>query len=352
MSLRITQSIVHHIYKDPDGNLGLRVSNDTLDEDEQVSYLLEELNGIYNAKPAKGYATFINSNDYEDQENPPELPQFPKHLDSWLKGDEEFVSFSQQAGKVLNEELTKYAFADHGFLLMADFEQSGDRFLLVSFLPVKDGLMVQPDLSVNKSSLLDVSKLQLAARINLTDYAAPESDSHYISFIKGRAGRKVSDFFLDFLGCIERVNAKKQTEELVNTVQAFSRELAESDDTTPEISQAMRKEVYDYCGERWQQGEPVEIDALDARLQESGTPSLKAFTEAKGQQLPDTFPADRTTLRKLMKFSGQGGGLSIGFDQQMLGKRVEYDADTDTLTIKGTPPNLRDQLRRYFGFND
>lgn len=56
--------------------------------------------------------------------------------------------------------------------------------------------------------------------------------------------------------------------------------------------------------------------------------------------------ADRSTLRQLTKFAGSGGGLTINFDAMLLGERIFWDAATDTLTIKGTPPNLRDQLQR------
>ena len=34
------------------------------------------------------------------------------------------------------------------------------------------------------------------------------------------------------------------------------------------------------------------------------------------------------------------------YDAMLLGERVFWDPATDTLTIKGTPPNLRDQLQR------
>nr|WP_264757183.1 nucleoid-associated protein [Klebsiella pneumoniae] len=54
----------------------------------------------------------------------------------------------------------------------------------------------------------------------------------------------------------------------------------------------------------------------------------------------------RSTLRQLTKFAGSGGGLTINFDAMLLGERVFWDPATDTLTIKGTPPNLRDQLQR------
>ncbi len=37
----------------------------------------------------------------------------------------------------------------------------------------------------------------------------PES-TRYLTFLKGRVGRKVADFFMDFLGASEGLNAKAQ----------------------------------------------------------------------------------------------------------------------------------------------
>lgn len=62
--------------------------------------------------------------------------------------------------------------------------------------------------------------------------------------------------------------------------------------------------------------------------------------------MAESFPPDRTTLKQLTKYSGSGGGLTINFDALLLDERVFWDPATDTLTIKGTPPNLREQLGR------
>ena len=77
-----------------------------------------------------------------------------------------------------------------------------------------------------------------------------------------------------------------------------------------------------------------------------GDQNFAQFTEDKGYELAETFPADRSTLRQLMKYAGSGGGMTINFDAKLLGERIFWDPATDTLTIKGTPPNLRDQLQR------
>ena len=45
-------------------------------------------------------------------------------------------------------------------------------------------------------------------------------------------------------------------------------------------------------------------------------------------------------------FDAAGGGLTLSFEQKLLNSRVFYDPQTDTLTIRGVPPNLKDQLLR------
>ncbi len=50
--------------------------------------------------------------------------------------------------------------------------------------------------------------MQLAVRIDLTQLAVTAEQLRYISFIKGRMGRKVSDFFMHFIGCEELVDVK------------------------------------------------------------------------------------------------------------------------------------------------
>ena len=65
--------------------------------------------------------------------------------------------------------------------------------------------------------------------------------------------------------------------------------------------------------------------------------------------MEESFQADRGMLKTLAKFSGQGGGMTISFDRKHYGDRITYNAETDTLVIKGIPPNLKDQLLKSNG---
>ena len=168
------------------------------------------------------------------------------------------------------------------------------------------------------------------------------SRRRYLTFLKGRVGRKVADFFMDFLGASEGLNAKAQNKGLLQAVDDFTAE-AQLDISE---RQNVRQQVYSYCNEQLQAGEEIELESLSKELAGVSEVSFQAFTAEKGYELEESFPADRSTLRQLTKFAGSGGGLTINFDAMLLGERIFWDPATDTLTIKGTPPNLRDQLQR------
>lgn len=346
MQLRIENSIIHQFYSHDD-QVGLRLAPEALAEDDQLHELLEELTQVYTNKPAKGYASFLTEAD-EGEPGP-----FPSQLKEWHTGQLEFVDFSQQAAKLLLEQLQNYNMLEAGFLLVTRYQHLSTDYLLVAFLPVKEGVSINPNLAVDKSSQLDITKVQLAARIDLTEWETNGDSERYISFIKGRAGRKVSDFFLDFLGCTERLNSKSHTQTLIEAVNEYGKEA----ELEPQQRQSLNAVAYEYCDQQWKQGEDVKVKDLSEHFSQaqhadkSFEDFSRQFTEEKQAELPEEFPADKSSLRKLVKFQGQGGGVSVGFDHTQLGERVAYDAATDTLTIHGTPPNLRDQLRRYFGID-
>ena len=144
------------------------------------------------------------------------------------------------------------------------------------------------------------------------------------------------------LGASVGLDTKAQNRGLLQAVDDFC---AESQLDKNE-RQNYRQQVYSYCNEQLQAGEEIALEELSNELPPLGEKTFQAFTAEQGYELEEHFPADRGTLRQLTKFAGSGGGVTINFDALLLGERIFWDAATDTLTIKGTPPNLRDQLQR------
>ena len=90
-------------------------------------------------------------------------------------------------------------------------------------------------------------------------------------------GRKVADFFMDFLGASEGLNAKAQNKGLLRAVDDFTAE-AQLDKSE---RQNVRQQVYSYCNEQLQAGEEIELESLSKELAGVSEVSFREFTAEK-----------------------------------------------------------------------
>ena len=108
----------------------------------------------------------------------------------------------------------------------------------------------------------------------------------------------------------------------------------------------MKKQVFEYCKGQINSGEEIALTELSDTLPTLNQQPFVAFTQEQNYGLEESIPPVRTALKSLTKFSGSGKGITISFDAELLNQRILWDETSDTLTIKGLPPNLRDQLQR------
>ena len=313
MSLDINQIALHQLIKRDEQNLELVLRDSLLEPTETVVEMVAELHRVYSAKN-KAYGLFS------------EESELAQTLRLQRQGEEDFLAFSR----------------DGGFVLFCHYRYLAVEYLLVAVLSNLSSMRVNENLDINPTHYLDINHADIVARIDLTEWETNPESTRYLTFLKGRVGRKVADFFMDFLGASEGLNAKAQNRGLLQAVDDFTAE-AQLDKAE---RQNVRQQVYSYCNEQLQAGEEIELKSLSKELAGVSEVSFTEFAAEKGYELEESFPADRSTLRQLTKFAGSGGGLTINFDAILLGERIFWDPATDTLTIKGTPPNLRDQLQR------
>ncbi|ASO29602.1 nucleoid-associated protein YejK [Vibrio anguillarum] len=331
MSLHLSNVILHQLSKNEQDELVVKYRSQSLDNDTSAENLVAELHRVFNSKASKGFGSFKSDSDFQ----------------TWLQelrqGERDFYNFSQISAQRLKDELSKYPFADEGILVMAEYQSLATDYLFIGLLPLNQSLKVTEGLDISATDYLDINKMDIAARLDLSSFETDKNSNRYLAYIKGRVGRKVSDFFLDFLQADVGLDTKVQNQVLMQAVQDFCT------DSKLEKDEAIgyKKQVYDYCNEQIKAGEEVHIRELSGELPASqdGTGFFE-YTQAHGYELEESFPGDRSTVRKLTKFVGAGGGLNVSFDSLLLGERIFYDPESDTLTIKGTPPNLREQLTR------
>lgn len=332
MSLNISNVILHKLTKNNQDELVVSLRDSALPNDGVTEQLVAELHRTFSAKAGKGFGVYKEESEFQ----------------SWMKqlrqGELTFYDFSQHSAERLKSELSKYPFAEEGVLVLAEYQSLATDYLFIALLPSNQSLKVNDDLDISDTDYLDINKMDIAVRIDLSRYETDPESNRYLSYIKGRVGRKVADFFLDFLQAEVGLDTKKQNQVLMQAVDDFCVDAQLNKEETV----ACRKQVHDFCNEQLKAGDEVTIKELSGELSGAGHhDNFAEFTQKQGYELEDSFPVDRSTIRKLAKYVGAGGGLSINFDSMLLGERVFYDPETDTLTIKGIPPNLKDQLTRH-----
>jgi len=332
MSLDIDQIALHQLVKRDEQTLDVVLRDSLLPTNAAVEEMMAELHRVYSAK-SKALGLFNEGSELAEA------------LRTCRKVDKDFLAFSRAATGRLRDELAKYPFAEGGVVLFGQYRYLAVEYLLIAVLNSRNSMRVNEELDINTTHYLDINNADIVARIDLTEWETNPESTRYLTFLRGRVGRKVADFFMDFLAASEGLDTKAQNRGLLQAVDDYCAD-AQLDKNE---RQSVRQQVYSYCNEQLQAGEEIELQALSQELSPVGEKDFMQFSSEQGYELEESFPADRGTLRQLTKFAGSGGGISLNFDAMLLGERIFWDAATDTLTIRGTPPNLRDQLQRRTG---
>ncbi|TEO10846.1 nucleoid-associated protein [Pseudomonas aeruginosa] len=370
----IKHAIVHLIEKKPDGTPAVLHARDAeLGDSQAIENLLADLNESYNAKN-KAWGFFQGESG---------AYPFSGWLGEYLEGDRDFVGFSREAVEHLQKLMEESNLSTGGHVLFAHYQQGMTDYLAIALLHHSEGVAVNESLEVTPSRHLDLGQLHLAARINISEWRNNKQSKQYISFIKGKGGKKVSDYFRDFIGCQEGVDSpsewrnNKQSKQYISFIKgkggkkvsdyfrdfigcqegvdspsetrtllkAFS-DFVESEDMAEEQAREKTETLVDYATSQARIGEPMTLDALSELMDDQQPRAFYDYIRNKDYGLSPEIPADKRTLNQFRRFTGRAEGLSISFEAHLLGSRIEYDEERDTLQISSLPTQLRDQLKR------
>ena len=332
MSITVNQIVLHQLVKHAENETTTMESvlrDELLTITPEVEQMMLQLHQGYQNK-GKAFGVF--------QEN----SIFAQDLNRLLENEINFLNFSQQSTKLLAQELGKYNFADSGTLILCQYNFLATDYLFIALLDSRISMLVDENLEIRRTEYLDITQFDIAARINLTDLQVNANSNRYLTFIKGRVSRKISDFFMDFLGAEEGLNPQVQNQCLLQAVSDY----CEQGELNKEQTQAVKKQVFEYCKGQLASGDEIALTELSANLPTLNERPFVTFTEEQDYGLEETIPPVRSALKTLTKFSGSGKGVTLSFDADLLNNRIEWNPLTDTLTIKGIPPNLKDQLQK------
>ena len=329
----VRHSIIHQIDKKPDGTPAvLHVSSNELAESQVTEDLLQDLNVAYNAKTGKAWGFFhAHSGAFP----------FSGWLQTYIEGGD-FIQFSHTAVEHLQKLMEESNLSVGGHLLLAHYQQGLTDYLIVVLLQHSEGVTVNANLSVTPSKHLDFGNITLAARINISEWSSNPKSRQYISYLKGSKGRKATDYFRDFIGCQEGVDGPGETRTLLK---AFS-DFVTAEDLHEDSAREKTHTLVSYSMAQAKIGEPITLDELSELIDEERPKAFYDFIRNKDYDLSPEIPADKRTLNQFRRFTGRAEGLSISFEAHLLGSKIEFDKEAGTLTVRGLPTQLTDQLKR------
>lgn len=331
MSINVSEIVLHQLQKtegeNPELNTFLR--ENLLAISPEVDQMMLQLHQAYQSK-AKAYGIFKPESVFAQQ------------LNRLLEQETDFLPFSHSCAKMLAAELIKYPFADGGTFILCRYTFLATEYLFIALIDSRNSMLVDEQLEIKRTQYLEIAQYDIACRINLTELKLDATSNRYLTFVKGRVGRKIADFFMDFLSAEEGFNPQLQNQTLLQAVSDYCEQGELSAPQTREV----KKQVFDYCKGQINSGEEIALNELSNALPTLNEIDFAQFTQEQEYGLEENIPPMRNALKTLTKFSGSGKGVTISFNAELLGERLIWDELNDTLTIKGLPANLRDQLER------
>ena len=340
--MKINHIIVHEVVKEPQNKAALNDRETENPIDAKSELLVSQLNGLFGST-----GLITGSFKTPDDVNTPP-PEFVTLLDNHLKNQfSDFVVFTREATRIFIKEFDKSSSQTAGYLWFNQYTHHDQKFLSIVLLRKKKGLIFENDLSLEEVESLDMDKLHMAARINITRWKSGNSQK-YISFRIGNNAKSVTDYFSDFIGCEEYTKTKIDTRKLCNVMREYCSHHDLDDHETTEAMQYFVNE----CHRVLNAGEDEVFrlsdmsNKLDVKynIDDSKKGYFLSTAQAEPYEISEEIRPDRSELKAVLRYKGSNDRISISFDIKLYGTVAVYCPNSGSLTFNELPHELKAQL--------
>lgn len=334
-NLSIKNMIIHQVIKDA----GVKESKMNpapapLNSGEKEQVFLGKLHKSYHKKSNPIYGIFAG----KDTRFSDELTKYR------LKSESDFYGFSTAVLDLYRKTLDNTTTASGGFMILCEYTNmtTSSDLLLLLMLNNKEGYVVnEADLTLQDIKNLDLSKVDLACLIDLTEWetytAGGETDRvTYMSFTKGN--KIVSNYFLNFIDCDNKNTHHESTARLIAALEAFAFNLKLTSDDKIQ----RREKVYNYCNQQ-SRGE-VLLDTISAIFYPEDPTLFRDFASNEGYKVSSVISIDNVQMRELKYVKYKSDEFTIEFDSELVvQKKISLD-NKGRLIIKDLPGSLRSKI--------
>ncbi|HBR2359742.1 nucleoid-associated protein (plasmid) [Klebsiella pneumoniae] len=325
-AIEVKHVVVHVLVKQQNGDASEQLSPEERQVTEASQRLINDICAKYAGRTGKGYGYFEGDVDNYPME---------RMAGDYLDGADDFYQSSCRMMHHLTERSQRENMATGGFVLFSHIMIGHNEHLLIAIVNATIGSTVDADFTIKDSTYLDIAKLRMAGRIDLTAW---KSDAErYISFLKGQGN--VSNYFKQFLGCNDVLIAKRESEKLRDTLTAFAAEQnlegAEKD--------TFLKTAFEHLNALSKAGEPLNLETFVNAVWPQAPEELSGKLASEELELSDGFVPDGRVIRALVSFKGKSKHWELKFDREgTTTGDIDYNPETNIITLRNVPDDFRE----------
>ncbi|MEX0447961.1 nucleoid-associated protein [Xenorhabdus sp. SGI246] len=320
--------VVHILHKEQRGTATITLSQSESNVTNASQRLIADICAKHAKSANKGYGSFEG-----DRDNYPMETFVTDYNDNRVT----FYDISCKMMHHLKVRSEEEQMSTGGYVLFSHIVINDNEYILVVMINSTTGSSITADFSIEDSVYLDISKLKVAGRINLT--SLKNEAERYIDFLKTK--NAISNYFKKFLGCNDIMIAKKETDKLNNALKQF----ADEQNLSGERRDNFFNIALDYLKNLNKNNEPISIETFANAIWPDEPVILVQKLADDELELSDGFVPDGRIIRNLVSFKGKTNHWEIKFDRAgLIDGSIDFIKEKNEIILKNIPDDLRANL--------
>jgi len=337
-NLDVKNIVIHQLLKDAGNRIvNPKKADNILQIGEKEKTFLGNLDRSYHKKSSPIYGIFAEEN-----------PKFRDSLVDYVNGDYDFYDFSLALMNHYKVVLENTVPATGGYMIICEYTNlsTSNDLLLILMINNKEGFVIdEQNLTLDNIKNLDLSKVDVACLINLTEWNniennTPTDRKTYLSFVKGM--KEVSYYFMSFIDVDNKNTSTESTKRLITAIEAYAD--TQSWDRDTKIDK--KNKVFTYCHDCIDNKKEILLSTISNILNPDDPEHFQNFATDDNYRVSSIISGDKSRMKFLKTISYSDKEFKIEFDTKLiLDNTIVLDSTGKKLTIKNISPVLRDKIQ-------
>ncbi|MCP1302204.1 nucleoid-associated protein [Chryseobacterium sp. S0630] len=338
--IKIKNIVIHRIDKEPAKEVTeMKLATKTLEVSKKEIFFIADIKKSFSG-PGKTYGIF----EEQDQST-----VFENLLTGYAEGIIDFLEMTQELMHHYKRILELTNPASGGFLVFSDYLNTSlnAEYLLILAINNKQGYFFSEDLTLNEIESIDLSKIDVASSINISKWKEFKNGNDDIdTYLSFRSGLKnISKYFQTFIGCEDKTTKTAGSKKLVFAVKEYLNNNFEDKEERDRLLDRIKA----HCIEYDRNNKGVFLSDISRIIDEENPDDFATFASDEKYSVNPIISVDKNVIKLLTKtkYKSRNEDFIIEFDNTLIGNKIKYDGETNSMSIEDIPQDLANQIKKH-----